>query len=125
MSKRINDILKERACRELEELAMKPDWSVTDVEVLFYLTGAEKNILKTNKMAHESYSGGDWIAEGSYNDGYVGQHYARDYYSRDGGGYSNDSGRQMFSNRISRRMNDDSYSMDERQMMQDAYSRMR
>lgn len=125
MSKRVNDIIKERACRELEELAMKPEWSAGDLEAIYFLTETEKNILKTNKLSLEAYSGGDWIAEGSYRDGYSGQQYARDYYSRDGGRYSNDSGRQMFNNRMSRRMSDDSYGMDERQMMQDAYNRMR
>lgn len=97
--------LKQKLCRELEEIAMKSSkasMSPSDIEEIHMLTDTIKNIDKIDRLEEgysEMYSrDGDWQARGSYNRGssYAnrGQHYVRGHYSRENrdarGRYSRD-----------------------------------
>lgn len=104
--------LKEVLCRELDEIAQKPEMSAGDLEAVHKLTDTVKNIDKIVMLEQEGgYSsavdGNDYGQGSSYAN--RGQHYVRGHYSRDGangsqggyssrrggsrGGYSRDDGR--------------------------------
>ena len=87
--------LKDKLCRELDEIAEKPDLSAGDLETMHKLTDTIKNIDKIMMLEEDDgYSrGGDWEARGTfgrpiYDDGHSyarrGAHYVRGHYSRDG-----------------------------------------
>lgn len=84
--------VRERLCREFDEIAAKPDMSIGDLEMLHKLTDTIKNIDKIEMLEEEGGSsyGGDWEARGSYGNmgGQGGQSYRNQ--KRDGRGrYSN------------------------------------
>ena len=87
--------LKDKLCRELDEIAEKPDLSAGDLETVHKLTDTIKNIDKIMMLEEDDgYSrGGGWEARGTfgrpiYDDGHSyarrGAHYVRGHYSRDG-----------------------------------------
>lgn len=92
--------LKEKLCRELEEISRKPEMGAGDLELAHKLTDTIKNIDKICMLEDDGgYSNdGNWSADmrGTYGRGssYAnrGQHYVRGHYSRDdgmdGGNYS-------------------------------------
>ena len=89
--------LKEKLCRELDEIARKPEMSAGDLETVHKLTDTIKNIDKIDMLEDDGYSqAGDWEARGKYSrmddriynrgSSYAnrGKHYVRGHYSRDG-----------------------------------------
>lgn len=57
--------LKEKLCRELEEVARKPEMGAGDLELIHKLTDTIKNIDKIDALEDDGYSrGGDWEVEG-------------------------------------------------------------
>lgn len=80
--------LKEKLCRELEEVARKPEMGAGDLELIHKLTDTIKNIDKIDALEDDGYSrDGDWEMEGRgrYNRG---SSYARRRDSR--GRYASD-----------------------------------
>ena len=80
--------LKEKLCRELEEVARKPEMGAGDLELIHKLTDTIKNIDKIDALEDGGYSrDGDWEMEGRgrYNRG---NSYARRRDSR--GRYTSD-----------------------------------
>ena len=80
--------LKEKLCRELEEVARKPEMGAGDLELIHKLTDTIKNIDKIDALEDGGYSrDGDWEMEGRgrYNRG---SSYARRRDSR--GRYTSD-----------------------------------
>ena len=72
--------LKEKLCRELEEVARKPEMGAGDLELIHKLTDTIKNIDKIDALEDGGYSrDGDWEMEGRGN------------YSRNGGAYNRGS----------------------------------
>ena len=73
--------LKEKLCRELEEVARKPEMGAGDLELIHKLTDTIKNIDKIDALEDDGgYSrDGDWEMEG------------RGTYSRNGGAYNRGS----------------------------------
>ena len=89
--------LKEKLCKELEEIARKGELGAGDLEIVHKLTDTIKNLDKIEMLEDGGYSqAGDWEGRGSYARGssYAnrGKHYVRGHYSRDGrmDGYSRD-----------------------------------
>ncbi len=83
--------LKEKMCRELEEIARKPEMSAGDLEAIHKLTDTIKNIDKIEMLEEDGgYSrAGDWEADmrGTYGRGSSHRGRKRDSmgrYSRDG-----------------------------------------
>ena len=88
--------LKDKLCKELDEIARKPEMGAGDLEIIHKLTDTIKNLDKI-EMLEDGYSqAGDWEIEGrAYNRGNSYARRKRDSmgrYSRDGrmmrGGYS-------------------------------------
>ena len=96
------DKLKDKLCKELDEIARKPEMGAGDLEIIHKLTDTIKNIDKIDMLEDDGYSQAGYRDRGSsYNRGssYAnrGKHYVRGHYSRDGysmegrgnrGGYS-------------------------------------
>ena len=94
--------LKDKLCKELDEIARKPEMGAGDLEIIHKLTDTIKNIDKIDMLEDDGYSQAGYRDGGSsYNRGssYAnrGKHYVRGHYSRDGysmegrgnrGGYS-------------------------------------
>ena len=90
--------LKDKLCKELDEIARKPEMGAGDLEIIHKLTDTIKNLDKIEMLEDGGYSqAGDWEADmrGSYDRGssYRGQRRdSRGRYSREGrgsrGGYS-------------------------------------
>lgn len=94
--------LKDKLCKELDEIARKPEMGAGDLEIIHKLTDTIKNIDKIDMLEDDGYSQAGYRDRGSsYNRGssYAnrGKHYVRGHYSRDGysmegrgnrGGYS-------------------------------------
>ena len=89
--------LKEKLCKELDEIARKPEMGAGDLEIIHKLTDTIKNLDKIEMLEDGGYSqAGDWEIEGrAYNRGNSYARRKRDSmgrYSRDGrmmrGGYS-------------------------------------
>ena len=92
--------LKEKLCKELDEIASKPEMGAGDLEIIHKLTDTIKNLDKITLLEEDDgYSQAGYRGSGnSYNRGssyanrgkhYVRGHYSRDGYSMDGrGGYS-------------------------------------
>lgn len=92
------NILKDKLCAELDEIASKPDLLMGDLEIAHKLTDTIKNIDKIAMLESDggySRGMGGWEARGSYG-GYPyddrgssyarrGTHYVRGHYSRDDG----------------------------------------
>ena len=88
--------LKEKLCKELDEIARKPEMGAGDLEIIHKLTDTIKNLDKIEMLEDGGYSqAGDWEIEGrAYNRGNSYARRKRDSmgrYSRDGrmmrGGY--------------------------------------
>ena len=80
--------LKEKLCKELDEIARKPEMGAGDLEIIHKLTDTIKNLDKIG-MLEDGYSqAGDWEIEGrAYNRGNSYARRKRDSmgrYSRDG-----------------------------------------
>ena len=85
--------LKEKLCKELDEIARKPEMGAGDLEIIHKLTDTIKNLDKIEMLEDGGYSQAGYRDGGSsYNRGssYAnrGKHYVRGHYSRDG--YSNE-----------------------------------
>lgn len=85
--------LKDKLCKELDEIARKPEIGAGDLEIIHKLTDTIKNIDKIDMLEDDGYSQAGYRDRGSsYNRGssYAnrGKHYVRGHYSRDG--YSNE-----------------------------------
>ena len=89
--------LKDKLCKELDEIARKPEMGAGDLEIIHKLTDTIKNLDKIEMLEDGGYSqAGDWEIEGrAYNRGSSYAHWKRDSmgrYSREGrggrGGYS-------------------------------------
>ncbi len=83
--------LREKMCRELDEISRKPEMGAGDLELAHKLTDTIKNIDKICMLEDGEYS--QAMGDGaSYNRGnsYAnrGRHYVRGHYSRDGEHYS-------------------------------------
>lgn len=113
--------IKEMLCKELEEIARKPEMGAGDLEIVHKLTDTIKNIDKICMLEDGDYSedgGWEMPGRGSYGRGssYAnrGRHYVRGHYSRadgygDGGnrggrGYSRDDGRDYMMEQMERLM---------------------
>lgn len=89
--------LKDKLCKELDEIASKHEMSAGDLETVHKLTDTIKNIYKIDMLDSDSeYSqGGGWEARGTYDRGnsYAGRRNARrdsmGRYSRTGGNTGN------------------------------------
>ena len=90
--------LKEKLCKELDEIARKPEMGAGDLEIIHKLTDTIKNLDKIEMLEDGGYSqAGDWEADmrGTYGRGSSYRGRKRDSmgrYSREGrggrGGYS-------------------------------------
>lgn len=107
--------LRDMLCRELDELAGKGDLGAGDLDIVYKLASAVKNLYKIEMLEDGGYSrddgysrGGNWEADlrGNYgrDSSYSrrGTHYVRGHYSRDGGdsysdGYSRHESSDMAS----------------------------
>lgn len=85
--------IREKLCRELDEVARKPDLGAGDLDILHKITDTVKNIDKIEMLEDGDYSrAGEWEADmrGTYGRGSSnarrGTHYVRGHYSRDGEG---------------------------------------
>lgn len=109
MSMRTLEELREKFCKELDEIARKDDLSAGDLETVHKLTDTIKNIDKIHMLDEDGYSGaGEWEAKGRFGDEYARRHDGGSSYAR---GRKRDSmGRYS---RDSRRMHDDRYSRDD------------
>ena len=93
--------LKDKLCKELDEIAKKPEMSAGDLEAAHKLTDTIKNLDKIEMLEEDGYSrAGNWEADmrGTYGRGSSYRGRKRDSmgrYSREGrdgrGGYSRDS----------------------------------
>lgn len=87
--------IKEKLCKELEEIGRKPELSAGDLETIHKLTDTVKNICKISMLEEDGYSrDGDWEARGSYERGssYRRKRDSMGRYSRDG--YSREYSRE-------------------------------
>lgn len=94
MSRYALDSLEEKLCKELDEIANKPELGAGDLDIVHKLVGTLKNIYKIEMYADDDggYSrAGEWEADmrGTYGRGnsYAnrGMHYVRGHYSRHDG----------------------------------------
>lgn len=110
MSMKAMEDLRDKLCKELDEIARKPEMGAGDLEIAHKLTDTIKNIDKICMLEDgDGYSqAGDWEMEGrgTYGRGasYAnrGKHYVRGHYSRDGGMDGNYSSRRDGRGRYSR-----------------------
>ena len=104
--------IKDKLCRELEEMSEKSNFNGSDVEAMHILTDTIKNIDKIVMLEDGGYSQDDGYSRGSSyaNRGkhYVRGHYSRDGYSRDGGyssrRYSRDDAKSHMMNQLEEMM---------------------
>mgnify|MGYP001025188976 FL=1 len=90
MSTRALEDICEKLCRELDEIAKKPELGAGDLDIVHKLTDTMKNIYKIEMYEEDGgYSrAGEWEADmrGRYGRGnsyaHRGQHYVRGHYSR-------------------------------------------
>lgn len=110
--------LKDKLCKELDEIARKPEMGAGDLEIIHKLTDTIKNIDKIGMLEEngEYSQAGDWEMEGrgSYNRGssyanrgkhYVRGHYSRDGYNRDGRTYSRGDAKEHMMMELEEAMN--------------------
>ena len=96
--------LKEKLCKELDEIARKPEMGAGDLEIIHKLTDTIKNLDKIEMLEDGGYSqAGDWEADmrGTYGRGSSYRGRKRDSmgrYSREGrggrGGYSRNDAKE-------------------------------
>lgn len=123
MSMRTLDELREKFCKELDEIARKSDLNAGDLETVHKLTDTIKNIDKIYMLDEGGYSeAGEWEATGRFGDEYGrrydgGSSYARGRkrdsmgrYSRDGrknnGKYSREDGKEHMISKLEDMMED-------------------
>lgn len=121
MDTRLMYDLEDNLCKDLEPYSKKGSLTRNDLETVFYLTGAIKNLEKISMMEEEGYSygNGEWNASGNYsnrghgrlNDGrYSGRRNSydvSDYSERRRGSYGYDSNDMpMYEERMRRMMDD-------------------
>ncbi len=123
MSMRTLDELREKFCKELDEIARKSDLNAGDLETVHKLTDTIKNIDKIYMLDESGYSeAGEWEANGRFGDEYGrrydgGSSYARGRkrdsmgrYSRDGrknnGRYSREDGKEHMISKLEDMMED-------------------
>ena len=115
--------LKDKLCKELDEIARKPEMGAGDLEIIHKLTDTIKNLDKIEMLEDgDGYSqAGDRQNRGNYsrNDGgynrgssyanrgkhYVRGHYSRDGYSQDGRMYSRDNSKEYMMGELEEAMN--------------------
>lgn len=102
--------LKDKLMRELKMVSGKEQMTLADISMIDTLTHAIKNLCKVMEE-EEGYSGGDWMANGSYGnyrgrgsygDGYSNRHYVRGHYSRNNGGSYGDEGGRSYRDMLER-----------------------
>ena len=75
MSMRTLEELRDKFCKELDEIARKDDLNAGDLETVHKLTDTIKNIDKIYMLEDEGYSGaGEWEAMGRFGDNYNSRH---------------------------------------------------
>ena len=95
--------LKEKLCKELDEIARKPEMGAGDLEIIHKLTDTIKNLDKITLLEEDDgYSQAGYRAGGSSYDrgsSYAnrGKHYVRGHYSRDGYSMEGRGGRGGYS----------------------------
>ena len=128
--------LKEKLCKELDEIARKPEMGAGDLEIIHKLTDTIKNIDKIDMLEDDGYSQAGYRDRGSsYNRGssYAnrGKHYVRGHYSRDGysmegrgnrGGYSRHDAKEAMMEQLDEIM--DSANEQEREILRRAISQL-
>ena len=133
--------LKEKLCKELENITKKNSLNMGDVETIDKLVHSIKNIYKIEEEEGGGYSqrmyngrhsrgeysqDGNWNARGSYGDGYgrgnsyarSGMHYVRGHYSRD-------DGSEMITERIEEMMNEGNISQSDKETLRRAMDVLR
>lgn len=83
--------LKEKLCKELDEIARKPEMGAGDLEIIHKLTGTIKNVEKIGLLEEGEYSQA-YGGEGSYNRGNSYRGRRRDSMGRYSRRYSRDDG---------------------------------
>lgn len=135
--------LKEKLCKELENITKKNSLNMGDVDTIDKLVRSIKNIYKIEeeeegggysqaRYSRGNYSrdgygqDGNWNARGSYGDGYgrgnsyarSGMHYVRGHYSRD-------DGSEMITERIEEMMNEGNISQSDKETLRRAMDVLR
>ena len=129
--------LKDKLCKELDEIARKPEMGAGDLEIIHKLTDTIKNLDKIEMLEDDGgYSqagyrdGSNSYARGS---SYAnrGKHYVRGHYSRDGysnegrggrGGYSRPDAKEAMMEQLDEIM--DSANEQEREILRRAISQL-
>ena len=129
--------LKDKLCKELDEIARKPEMGAGDLEIIHKLTDTIKNLDKIEMLEDDGgYSragyrdGSNSYARGS---SYAnrGKHYVRGHYSRDGysnegrggrGGYSRHDAKEAMMEQLDEIM--DSANEQEREILRRAISQL-
>lgn len=119
MGMRTLEELRDKLCKELDEIARKDDLNAGDIEIVHKLTDTIKNIDKIYLLDEEGYSGaGEWEAVGRFGNSYNGgSSYANNRrrdsmgrYSRDGrrssGRYSREDGKEHMISKLEDMMED-------------------
>lgn len=128
------DDLKEKLCKELEEVSKKKSVSMQDLDMIHKLTDTVKNIGKIEMQNEGSYSHGKYMNDNSYRARYSmsnDRDYSNDYSNN---GYSNGNGswvaqgdyshgsddRYMMNQKIEEMITDGRLSADERRALRKA-----
>lgn len=122
--------LKEKLCKELDEIARKPEMGAGDLEIIHKLTDTIKNLDKIEMLEEDGYSrDGDWESRGSYDRGssYRRKRDSMGRYSREGrngrGGYSRDSAKDEMMRHLDEMM-DSASSEKEREIIRRTMSQL-
>ena len=125
--------LKEKLCKELDEIARKPEMGAGDLEIIHTLTDTIKNLDKIEMLEEDGYSrAGNWEADmrGTYGRGSSYRGRKRDSmgrYSREGrdgrGGYSRDSAKDEMMRHLDEMM-DSASSEKEREIIRRTMSQL-
>jgi hypothetical protein len=125
--------LKEKLCKELDEIARKPEMGAGDLEIIHKLTDTIKNLDKIEMLEEDGYSrAGNWEADmrGTYGRGSSYRGRKRDSmgrYSREGrdgrGGYSRDSAKDEMMRHLDEMM-DSASSEKEREIIRRTMSQL-
>lgn len=125
--------LKEKLCKELDEIARKPEMGAGDLEIIHKLTDTIKNLDKIEMLEEDGYSrAGNWEADmrGTYGRGSSYRGRKRDSmgrYSREGrdgrGGYSRDNAKDEMMRHLDEMM-DSASSEKEREIIRRTMSQL-
>lgn len=130
--KRSMEDLKSMICRELDEIAEKGEMSAGDLDTVYKLIVSKEKLLRIEEIeADMGYSNaGEWMANGSYGDGYANRGYSgRNYNSysrrRNGNGrYSMAEGKEMMMDKMRDLMNDPSITANDRMVLERAMNEL-